>query len=124
MRNVLIATAVVVALTPLAAQAQKQPAGPNRIVGTPHADVLRGGNGPDVIFGLGGRDRIWGNRSPDVLHGGRGNDVLHGFGSGNTRDILRGGKGHDTCIGTSHDVFRSCENRIVRKGLGPRRHHD
>lgn len=124
MRKLLIATSAALMLNPVAALAQKQPHGPTRIVGTPHADVLRGGNSPDVIFGRGGPDRIWGNRSPDVLHGGRGNDVLHGFGSGSTHDVLDAGKGHDTCIGTKRDTFRSCEKVVIRKGLGPRRHHD
>lgn len=103
-----------------AAQAVKQPHGPNRIVGTNHGEVLRGGNGPDAIYGLGGKDIIWGNRGPDKMYGGRGNDRLHGYGSGNAPDVLVGGPGRDTCVGTRNDTFRGCEHKVIRRGLGPR----
>ena len=119
MRLSLLCLALILALA-APAVAVKQPAGPDRIVGTRHADVLQGGNSPDVVIGKAGADRIWGNRAPDVLRGGPGRDVLHGFGSGAARDVLRGGRGRDRCIGTLRDVFRSCEVKVVRRGLGPR----
>jgi hypothetical protein len=73
------------------------------IVGTKHADHLRGTNGNDVICGLGGNDVIDGRGGNDVIDGGTGNDTLIG-GSGNDtliggsgKDKLNGGAGHNTC---------------------------
>ena len=88
------------------------------IVGTPGDDVLRGGNGRDVIVGLGGDDVIhrrqrrrralrrrrrgprspaatattscWGEAGDDVLAGDNGSDRLHG---GEGEDVLRQGNG-------------------------------
>ena len=55
-------------------------------------DWLFGGEGNDVLFGLGGNDHLYGGSGDDVLFGGSGNDHLYG-GSGN--DILFGGSGDD-----------------------------
>jgi predicted extracellular nuclease len=73
--------------------------------GTAGDDVLRGGNGVDVIMGLGGNDTITGGNGSDVICGGAGNDtltgdngtdlLLGGFGD----DVLRGGNGGDTLTG-------------------------
>lgn len=112
--------AVIIAVVALAPPALASNEGPDHIVGTGGNDYLMGGSGPDRIEGLAGDDRIWGQRAPDVLLGGSGDDALHGFGSGNAPDVLNGGPGDDRCVGTKHDVFRSCEEIVVRKGLGPR----
>lgn len=79
------------------------------IVGTKHADHLRGTNGKDVICGLGGNDTIDGRGGNDVIDGGTGNDTIVG-GSGNDTliggsgaDKLDGGTGHNTCTTDSAD---------------------
>jgi Ca2+-binding RTX toxin-like protein len=77
------------------------------IEGTPRADVIATGAGPDEVHGGAGRDFICGQTGRDILRGGRGNDVLLG---GPHRDILRGGRGHDRCRGGgSRDGTRRCE---------------
>jgi Ca2+-binding RTX toxin-like protein len=73
------------------------------VVGTIHADVLRGTTGPDVIVGLGGNDTLVGLGGDDRLCGGLGMDRLLG-GSGN--DTVLGGRDwlHVTDEGTSERV--------------------
>jgi hypothetical protein len=60
---------------------------PATIVGTAHADVLRGTRGPDVIAALGGNDTLIGLRGNDRMCGGLGRDRLLG---GPGDDVLRG----------------------------------
>ena len=55
-------------------------------------DWLFGGEGNDVLFGLGGNDHLYGGSGDDVLFGGSGDDYLDG---GEGRDILFGGSGND-----------------------------
>src|SRR5882757_18764 len=74
------------------------------IVGTKHADHLRGTSGNDVICGLGGNDVIDGGSGNDTLIGGAGDDTLIG-GSGS--DKLDGGAGHNTCAANKKPV--SCD---------------
>jgi RTX calcium-binding nonapeptide repeat (4 copies) len=62
------------------------------ILGTPHADHIRGSTGNDVICGLGGNDKINGRGGRDIIDGGNGNDRLSGS-KGN--DILAGLRGRD-----------------------------
>jgi hypothetical protein len=83
------------------------------IVGTKHADHLRGTSGNDVICGLGGNDTIDGRGGNDVIDGGSGNDTLIG-GAGNDTliggsgsDKLDGGAGHNTCAANKKPV--SCD---------------
>ncbi|MCZ2826729.1 MULTISPECIES: ExeM/NucH family extracellular endonuclease [unclassified Modestobacter] len=66
------------------------------LVGTEGDDVLRGGNGVDVIMGLGGNDTVTGGNGADVICGGDGDDVLRG---GNGDDVLLGGAGDDELRG-------------------------
>ncbi len=70
-------------------------------------DILYGGDGADVIYGIGGDDIIFGGNSDDELYGNSGsdslfgsseNDILEGH-SGN--DYLSGGSGSDTLQGGS-----------------------
>ena len=56
------------------------------LVGTPRADILRGGSSNDTLSGLGGSD---------ILIGAGGNDTLDGGGG---IDIMYGGAGDDTYI--------------------------
>ncbi|HEX6653428.1 MAG TPA: beta-propeller fold lactonase family protein [Thermoleophilaceae bacterium] len=79
------------------------------IVGTKHADRLRGTRGRDVIAALGGNDRVSALGRADVVCGGRGRDTLLG---GRGRDRLLGGPQRDTCIGgAARDRASACETR-------------
>ena len=62
------------------------------IVGTDHADVLKGTSGRDVIVGLGGADTIEGLRGDDFICGGLGDDTILGSRGG---DFIKGGGGND-----------------------------
>jgi len=66
--------------------------GPDRITGTPRADIIHALGGNDTVNGVGGNDRIYGESGNDTLSGGAGNDTLSG-GAGN--DTLTGGSGSD-----------------------------
>ena len=72
------------------------------IVGTSHRDILFGGQGDDVLCGLGGRDIILGHGGDDTLVGGPGRDLL--FGGGGS-DVADGGAGRDLCVA---EVRRHC----------------
>ena len=65
------------------------------------ADLLRGGDGNDTLYGYGGDDRLEGGNGNDTLYGGDGNDILIG-GKGN--DVLWGGAGADTFVWKSGDA--------------------
>ncbi|MDQ1081377.1 hypothetical protein [Pseudoroseomonas cervicalis] len=58
--------------------------------------TLTGGEGRDLLSGLGNADTLSGLGGDDVLAGGGGNDVLLG-GAGN--DVLLGGEGDDRLVG-------------------------
>lgn len=62
------------------------------IEGNMFADVLKAGDGNDLVRGLGGNDRIEGERGSDKLIGGSGADRLIG---GAGADLLIGGTGAD-----------------------------
>jgi Ca2+-binding RTX toxin-like protein len=66
------------------------------IVGTNHADVLKGTDHRDVIVGLGGDDTIKGGDRGDLVCAGKGDDVLKG---GDGIDVLFGEGGDDRLIG-------------------------
>ena len=59
-------------------------------------DTLHGGEGNDLIRGLGGNDNLWGEEHDDRLEGATGNDWLHG---GSGEDELYGGEGDDLIHG-------------------------
>nr|WP_313512849.1 VCBS domain-containing protein [Pseudomonas sp.] len=65
------------------------------------ADLLRGGDGSDTLYGYGGDDRLEGGNGNDTLYGGDGNDILIG-GKGN--DVLWGGAGADTFVWKAGDA--------------------
>ena len=65
-------------------------------------DWLFGGEGNDVLFGLGGNDHLYGGSGDDVLFGGSGDDYLDG---GEGRDILFGGSGNDIIKYDSSDFL-------------------
>jgi Ca2+-binding RTX toxin-like protein len=66
------------------------------IVGTAHADRIKGSRGNDVICGLGGNDKINGGGGRDIIDGGNGNDVLSGS---KGKDVIAGVKGSDRLTG-------------------------
>ena len=67
--------------------------GIENLIGSQHADHLRGDNGNNRLAGGGGADTLQGDAGNDVLIGGAGNDILRGGASG---DVLNGGAGTDT----------------------------
>jgi Ca2+-binding RTX toxin-like protein len=91
------------------AATQRGTGGPDKLVGTRHADrllgragrdKLAGGGGTDTLIGGKGRDHLLGGRGPDTLDGGRGRDGLRG---GRGDDILNGGRGRDNLRGGRGD---------------------
>jgi Ca2+-binding RTX toxin-like protein len=67
------------------------------VVGTPGPDRnLRGGEGNDVIFGLGGNDEISGGGGDDDICSGKGDDTVVG---GEGKDRVEGGEGKDRLYG-------------------------
>ncbi len=67
------------------------------------ADKILGGDGNDLISGLGGNDILEGGAGSDEIWGGAGNDQING-GTGN--DNITGGLGNDTIDGgTGGDTF-------------------
>ena len=62
------------------------------LVGSAHADDLRGGNFMNVLTGGGGSDRFYGRSGSDTLEGGAGADLLKGQAG---FDTLAGGAGED-----------------------------
>ncbi|MBW7900131.1 MAG: hypothetical protein H3C26_01520 [Rhodocyclaceae bacterium] len=63
-------------------------------------DTLYGGNGDDVLTGLGGNDQLYGQGGNDTLDGGTGNDSLYGA---DGDDTLDGGAGNDSLYGEIGD---------------------
>ncbi len=66
------------------------------VVGSAHADELRGDGGANRLAGGAGDDALYGNAGADTLDGGAGNDRLYGHAGD---DRLRGGRGADTLDG-------------------------
>ena len=62
------------------------------IITASNNDIIRGGDGKDVINGLAGNDTLLGGRQFDRLNGGAGDDVLDG---GQGFEVLTGGTGSD-----------------------------
>jgi len=79
-------------------------------------DRLYGGEGNDIVIGLGGEDRLYGDRGDDILFGCSGVDALEG-GDGN--DYLNGGEGEDTVNGgAGADIIRYDASDVVDAGEG------
>jgi Ca2+-binding RTX toxin-like protein len=78
-------------------------AGIENVLGSAHADRLRGDGGANALTGLAGDDLLVGRAGADTLQGGDGNDVLAG---GQGDDSLWGGPGADLLIGgAGFDAF-------------------
>lgn len=85
------------------------PNGTTLLVGTPHEDDLRGGNGADTIRALAGDDRLGGEHGADVLKGGPGDDR---FWPGRGKDTVECGRGFDvvnTLKESPADSYSDCE---------------
>ncbi|MFM9842378.1 MAG: beta strand repeat-containing protein [Dongiaceae bacterium] len=65
------------------------------------ANKIAGGNGENLLLGLGGNDSISGGNDNDTLVGGDGDDTLNG---GLDHDLLLGGAGKDRFIVDKHFV--------------------
>lgn len=69
-----------------------------------NADFIKGGNGDDVLIGLGGNDVLFGGAGADILVGGTeqfvtpNSDMMFG-GDGNDIALWRGGDGSEAFIG-------------------------
>lgn len=97
------------------------------VIGTNGIDVLRGGDGGDVIVGFAAGDRLLGQPGHDCLIGGSGADQLEGglgndrLTAGSGRDMLRGEKGldfFDAGSGGDHVIARDGQRERVRCGPG------
>jgi hypothetical protein len=91
-----------------------------QIVGSANPnDIINGGDGDDVLLGLGGNDTLNGGKGQDVLDGGTGNDTFV-FASGDSIAKL-GGSGDNGTI-TRFDVIRDfnvANDRINLPGTFP-----
>ena len=80
-------------------------------------DRLYGGEGNDIVFGLGGKDRLYGDSGNDMLLGGSDKDTLEG---GDGDDRLYGGSGEDTLKGGDGDdrLFGGSGDDVLEGGEG------
>ena len=78
-------------------------------------DDLFGGDGNDVIYGIGGEDYITGGNGDDELHGNSGNDQIYG---NNGADLLQGQSGDDEMYGGSgsDELIGGSGNDILNGG--------
>jgi Ca2+-binding RTX toxin-like protein len=85
--------------------------------GSAGADKLLGGEGSDLLRGLGGRDQLSGGPGDDCLHGGADRDRLHG---GQGDDLLAGGRERDRVqAGQGDDVVHARHGRADLVDCGP-----
>lgn len=77
-------------------------------------DIIYGGDGNDMLFGLGGEDEMHGGDGDDMLLGGSGDDTLDG---GRGDDYLSGGDGEDTVNGGEGvDIIRYASEDTIDGG--------
>ena len=67
-------------------------------------DTLEGGDGNDLLFGMGGNDQLDGGDGNDLLFGGSGDDYIDG---GEGRDTIYAGDGNDIIVYDSNDYLVS-----------------
>jgi RTX calcium-binding nonapeptide repeat (4 copies) len=88
--------------------------GPDKLSGTPAADVIAALGGNDKVSGLAGNDTICGGAGKDTLSGGKGNDKLYGEAG---KDTLNGGKGNDKLFGgAGRDTLKGGPGKDKLKG--------
>jgi Ca2+-binding RTX toxin-like protein len=96
------------------------------VLGSPHADDLRGTadantlvgrEGDDFLMGLGGRDMLRGDAGNDTMDGGYGSDTLRG---GDGHDVLYGGQGNDRILGEAGNdrIVATLGNNKLFAGAG------
>jgi Ca2+-binding RTX toxin-like protein len=84
------------------------------VIGGSGDDMLRGGQGDDIVLGGSGNDTLQGGHGDDTLGGGSGDDLLKG---GKGDDTLLGGSGEDTLKGgQGDDILDGGEGSDVIKG--------
>lgn len=91
--------------------------GNDRLIGTPHEDVIKAYGGDDIVIGRESSDIIFGGDGDDRIIAGDGDDVVFA-GSGN--DFVLGGAGDDTLFGEAGDdtMFGEDGNDILVGGSG------
>jgi Ca2+-binding RTX toxin-like protein len=77
------------------------------LIGDANANVIKGGDGYDRIYGEGGDDGLTGGNGNDLLQGGDGNDVIRGdgFAAAPGNDYLYGNAGDDVLGGDGGSDF-------------------
>ena len=92
-----------------------------------NAFQLKGGEGNDRIYGLGGDDEMRAGAGDDYLEGGKGSDTLHGGADsdvllgGTETDFLYGESGNDTLLGgddASTDILLGGSGEDILLGQG------
>ena len=95
----------------------------DKVLATPGADLLMGGDGHDTIYGGAGSDTLDGGTGNDKLFGGFGRDVLQGdagddtLNGGTGADVLNGGSGLDYADYANSDAGVTI-NLSTGEGLG------
>jgi len=87
------------------------------IIGGDMDELINGGPGNNILFGMAGNDNIEGGADQDLLLGNQGSDFIQGY-AGN--DIISGGKDNDTLVGGEGDDFLTGDmgNDLVAGGNG------
>lgn len=94
------------------------------LIGSKHADDLRGtgsaneihgGKGDDFILARSGNDVVYGGAGNDRLEGGNGDDTLEG---GNGADVLNGGSGKDSAAYTAAQAAVSVDLTNASRNSG------
>jgi Ca2+-binding RTX toxin-like protein len=70
------------------------------VFGSSDADIIYGEGGDDFLFGKDGNDKIYGGSGNDGIRAGRGNDYIDG---GEGDDYIKAGYGNDVIYGGSGD---------------------
>ncbi|WP_296211402.1 calcium-binding protein [Psychrobacter sp. UBA3480] len=70
------------------------------VFGSSDADIIYGEGGDDFLFGKDGNDKIYGGSGEDGIRGGRGNDYIDG---GEGDDYIKAGYGNDVVYGGAGD---------------------
>lgn len=91
--------------------------GNDRLLGTPHEDVIKAYGGDDTVIGRESADIIFGGDGNDRIIAGDGDDVVF---AGNGDDFVLGGAGDDTLFGEAGNdmLFGEDGNDVLVGGSG------
>jgi Ca2+-binding RTX toxin-like protein len=78
------------------------------VIGSLHADAIKGNGKDNLLQGLAGADVLTGGFAADTLLGGGGDDTLNGVDGVHGNDTLNGGDGADTCHADTGDAVHGC----------------